>query len=176
LIKRQPGWWSLDFPFGLAKETARALKLDTWPEWLKWCSNEVNATALRDQARESTSRDGVAWSQRRQVDERNHTTWFPLFEQLYRQTIYGARDVLHPLHEEGLCILPWEWKALGQPVVVVEGFPGAIIRVHLLKRRVAYKGPTGAHKAGAGGHYQGFEVRTIRDSDPRRRGRQRHRG
>ena len=30
--------------------------------------------------------------------------------------------------------------------VVVEGFPGATIRAHLLKRRVSYKGRTGPHK------------------------------
>jgi hypothetical protein len=35
---------------------------------------------------------------------------------------------------------------LKKPAVVVEGFPGAIIRDHLLKQRVSYKGRTGAHK------------------------------
>jgi hypothetical protein len=146
LIEREPGWWSLDFPFGIAKETARALKLNSWPEWLRWCGGEGDATTLRDKARELTSRAGVAWAQSRQVDESNQTTWFPLFEQLYRQTIYGAREVLPPLYEEGICILPWEWKALKKPVVVVEGFPGAMVRDHLLKRRVSYKGRTGVHK------------------------------
>jgi hypothetical protein len=88
----------------------------------------------------------VAWAERRQVDESNHTTWFPLFEQLYRQTIYGAREVLLPLHEDGFCVLPWGWAALKKPAAVVEGFPGATVRNHLLKRRVSYKGRTGAHR------------------------------
>jgi hypothetical protein len=146
LIKRELGWWSLDFPFGIAKETAHALGLNSWPEWLKWCGGESDATTLRDDARELTNRAGMAWAKSRRVDESNQTTWFPLFEQLYRQTIYGAREVLLPLYEEGLCILPWEWKALKKPAVVVEGFPGAIVRDHLLKRRVSYKGRTGVHK------------------------------
>jgi hypothetical protein len=146
LIKRQPGWWSLDFPFGIAKDTARALGLNSWPEWLRWCGGEGDATALRDEARELTFRAGVAWGQRRQVDESNRTTWFPLFEQLYRQTIYGAREVLLPLYDEGLCILPWGRMEIKKPAVVVEGFPGATVRDHLLKRRVSYKGRTGAHK------------------------------
>jgi hypothetical protein len=147
LITQGPGWWSLDFPFGIAKETARALRLSSWPEWLLWCSGAGDATALRDEARELTSRAGVAWGQRRAVDESNQTTWFPLFEQLYRQTIYGAREVLQPLYEAGVCVLPWGWTALKEPAIVVEGFPGATIRDHLLKRRVSYKGRTSAHRA-----------------------------
>lgn len=146
LIKRGSGWWSLDFPFGIAKETACALGLNSWQEWLSWCGREGDATMLRDEARKLTNRAGVAWRQLRQVDDSNQTTWFPLFEQLYRQTIYGAREVLLPLYEEGLCILPWGWKALKGTAVVVEGFPGATIRDHLLRRRVSYKGRTGAHK------------------------------
>jgi len=54
--------------------------------------------------------------------------------------------VLLPLYLEGSCILPWGWMALRKPTVVVEGFPGATVRDHLLKRRVSYKGRTGAHK------------------------------
>jgi hypothetical protein len=42
------GWWSLDFPFGIAKETARALELTSWPEWLSWCPGKGDATMLRD--------------------------------------------------------------------------------------------------------------------------------
>jgi hypothetical protein len=73
------------------------------------------------------------------------TTWFPLFEQLYRQTIYGPSEVLLPLYDEGVCILPWGWAALTNSAVVVEGFPGATVRDQLLKRRVSYKGSTSAH-------------------------------
>jgi hypothetical protein len=130
LIKRESGWWSLDFPFGIAKETACALKLSSWQEWLSWCGRELDATMLRDEARESTNRAGVTWGQRRQVDKDNQTAWFPLFEQLYRQTIYGAREVLLPLSKQGFCVLPWGWTAIEKTTVVVEGFPGAIVRDH----------------------------------------------
>lgn len=146
LIKRGLGWWSLDFPFGIAKETARALGLNSWPEWLQWCGSDGDATELRNKAREATSRAGVAWALRRQVDEDNKTAWFPLFEKLYRQTIYGAREVLLPLHRAKFCILPWASSAIRQPAAVVEGFPGATIRDRLLKGRVSYKGSTAAHK------------------------------
>lgn len=146
LIEQEPGWWSLDFPFGVARETARALKLNGWPEWLRWCGTENDATTLRDQARVLTDRAGITWAESRQVDRSNRTTWFPLFEQLYRQTIYGAREVLLPLHEKGFCILPWDWKMRHNPVVVVEGFPGAIVRDHLLKQRASYKGRTRMHQ------------------------------
>lgn len=83
---------------------------------------------------------------RRQVDELHQTAWFPLFEQLYRQTIYGAREVLLPLHNEGLCVLPWGLTAPSESAIIVEGFPGATVRKRLLGRRVSYKGSTGAHK------------------------------
>ena len=146
LIERAPAWWSLDFPFGIAKNSARALGISTWPEWLRWCGANGDATTLRDRAKELTGRAGLSWAQPREVDESCQTTWFPLFEQLYRQTIYGAREVLLPLYEEGFCILPWGWTSLKSSRVVVEGFPGAIVRDRLLKRRVSYKGGTEAHR------------------------------
>jgi hypothetical protein len=146
LIKQWSGWWSLDFPFGVAKETARALGLKGWQEWLQWCGSAVDATQLRNEARQATNRASVAWAARRQVDEDHKTTWFPLFEQLYRQTIYGAREVLLPLQKTKFCILPWASTAIRQPAAVVEGFPGATIRRRLMKNRVSYKGSTAAHK------------------------------
>lgn len=146
LIRQELGWWSLDFPFGIAKETARALGLRNWSEWLKWCAREGTATTLRDCARDQVKKAGVPWGKRRQVDDDNQTTWFPLFEQLYRQTIYGAREVLLPLDGGGACISPWGCNGLKDSTVVVEGFPGATIRDHLLKRRVSYKGTTSAHR------------------------------
>jgi hypothetical protein len=146
LIGREQGWWSLDFPFGIPKQAARALGLSSWAKWLEWCDGACDATMLRDKARELTGRAGVEWGERRWVDERNQTTWFPLFEQLYRQTIYGAREVLLPLYCQGTCILPWGWCAPKNSGVVVEGFPGATISAHLLNGRVSYKGRTGAHR------------------------------
>jgi hypothetical protein len=155
LIAGKPGWWSLDFPFGVAKETAVALKLNpnSWGEWLGWCAQGGDATERRDTARNLTAAAGVPWATRRRVDIEHHTTWFPLFEQLYRQTIYGAREVLSPLYaDQQVCILPWRYNVLPEPrtetlVVVVEGFPGATVATGLLERpRVSYKGRTNAHR------------------------------
>jgi hypothetical protein len=148
LILREPGWWSLDFPFGIARKTAHALGLNRWSEWLQWCANEADATKRRDEARKLTTQSGIAWGERRQVDHAHKTTWFPLFEQLYRQTIYGGSEVLLPLHDQGACVLPWRLNALeNSAVVVVEGFPGATISTRLLGRRPSYKGRTNAHRA-----------------------------
>jgi hypothetical protein len=57
------------------------------------------------------------------------TTWFPFFEQLYRQTISGGRDVLCALADAGTAkvrILPFDaFTDTGRRAgVVVEGFPG----------------------------------------------------
>ncbi len=142
------GWWSLDFPFGVAQPTARILGVSTWPDWLSHCDQNLDATAIRNDAKALTERSGVSWAMRRQVDERQKTTWFPLFEQLYRQTIYGAREVLLPLYADDVCILPWKASALPASVVVVEGFPGATIR-DVLKLPESYKG------RGAGGRKRG---------------------
>ena len=74
----------------------------------------------------------MKWSTRRAVDREVGATWFPFFEQLYRQTITGARDVLRTLAERGADkarILPFD--ASGDQYrgsVVVEGFPGWTLR------------------------------------------------
>jgi hypothetical protein len=140
LIAREPGWWSLDFPFGIAKETGTALGLSSWQEWLKWCTREGTATDLRNSAQALTRRAGLSWARRRYIDTANRTTWFPLFEQLYRQTIYGAREVLWSLQGTDICILPWNCHAMHRLTKVVEGFPGATIRDHVFRHHVPYKG------------------------------------
>src|SRR5579872_1725431 len=78
LIRREPGWWSLDFPFSVAKETGCALSANSWREWLEWCVGAGGATELRNKAKEATKQASVAWSLRRRVDENHGTTWFPL--------------------------------------------------------------------------------------------------
>ena len=122
--------------------------MNRWPAWLEWCAKEGDATKSRDEARKLTTHAGIAWGERRQVDRDHKTTWFPFFEQLYRQTIYGGSEVLLPLYDQGACVLPWGLNALGKSArVVVEGFPGATISTRLLGRRTSYKGRTNAHRA-----------------------------
>ena len=123
------GTWVIDFPFGPPATVAAASGWTSWPEYLAWCGSNPDPTALRDQLRELLRAAGVPWSTRRNVDLAHRTTWFPFFEQLYRQTISGGRDVLRALDEAGrerTRILPFHEHA---PVnselsVVVEGFPG----------------------------------------------------
>ena len=101
-------------------------------------------------ARQSTNAADVPWSNRRHIDIEHGTTWFPLFEQLYRQTIYGAGQVLLPLSQVDrteVSVLPWH-ELRGAPAVVVEGFPGMTIRRRLGLPGSGYKGRRNEHKLG----------------------------
>jgi hypothetical protein len=156
-VQRRPGCWVFDFPFGIAPETAVAIlgtDNPTWEDWLQWCAEEGDATDLRNEARARTDAAGVKWSTRRKVDDEHTTTWFPLFQQLYRQTIYGAREVLHPLLrccKDGVRPLPWH-DPTDAAALVVEGFPGVTIRDQLALYRapgkcISYKGRTTYHQS-----------------------------
>ncbi len=150
-VRRTHGWWALDFPFGVAKETASAI-LETpdlsWSDWLRWCAGGPDATERRDLARKRTDAARVRWSTRRSVDDEHGTTWFPLFEQLYRQTIYGCGEVLLPLFQQKrseVRVLPWHHLE-DAPVVVTEGFPGITIRGRLNLAGSGYKGSRVEHR------------------------------
>ena len=127
------GIWVIDFPFGPPAVIAEAAGWTTWRDYLAWCGSDPDPTALRNELREVLRRAGVPWSAKREVDCRLGTTWFPFFEQLYRQTITGARDVLRPLHQasrERIRILPFcnHAAANDELTVVIEGFPGATLK------------------------------------------------
>jgi hypothetical protein len=141
-VAREGGWWIFDFPFGIPLGIAAALKIKSWDEWLEWCHANGDPKARRDAARSAAQEGNVAWSTRRQVDLQWGTTWFPLFEQLYRQTIRGAAEVLYRLrHErrEAVCIYPWDDRG-DKRIFVGEGFPGATVRRQLHLPATGYKG------------------------------------
>ena len=128
-IKEGSGTWVIDFPFGPPAEVAEAAGWNSWQEYLTWCGSDSDAKALRDRLRETLRRSGVRWSTPRNIDHVRSTTWFPFFEQLYRQTIAGARDVLRALEEAGRSktrVLPFHGFRAASPEssVVIEGFPG----------------------------------------------------
>ena len=123
-----------------------------WPDYLAWCASRPNATELRDEARRRVDEGGGRWSVRRQVDQRNGTTWFPFFEQLYRQTIRGAADVLSPLacrSRDEVRVLPWHGDDpaafASRGTAVIEGFPGLAI-ASLGLSSTGYKGPGASRK------------------------------
>ena len=123
------GTWVLDFPFGPATAVAAARGWRTWEEYLDWCGSNPDPTVLRDQLRQVLQDVGVRWSTPRRIDDALGTTWFPFFEQLYRQTITGARDVLTPLNRAGrdrTRVLPFHSHAAPDVSlsVIAEGFPG----------------------------------------------------
>jgi hypothetical protein len=139
-ISRSRGLWVLDFPFGIPHAIAAALGLATHDAYLAWSHSDANPTKLRDDAKGSAARAGVKWSTRRRVDDTHGTTWFPLFEQLYRQTLAGARDVLRPLRIANVSILPFTPAVdpTAKPMVV-EGFPGFTLRSALRLPATGYK-------------------------------------
>ena len=126
-IAADGGLWVLDFPFGPPAPVAAAAGWTTWREYLAWCDGNGDATTLRDELRALLNEAGVTWSTRRAIDREAGTTWFPFFEQLYRQTITGGRDVLQNLADgDRTRILPFDAgaEARWDGSVVVEGFPG----------------------------------------------------
>ena len=132
-IVRAGGLWVIDFPFGPPAAVARAAGWRTWQEYLAWCGDARGPTALRDELRATLAAKAVPWSTRRMIDLETSATWFPFFEQLYRQTITGARDVLSRLDsvERGQAVVPpfhgW-YEPTSTRSVVVEGFPGWTLR------------------------------------------------
>lgn len=132
IIVEGGGTWVVDFPFGPPAAVAEVAGWKTWQEYIAWCGSDPNPTALRDELREGCRRAGVHWATKREIDQRLGTTWFPFFEQLYRQTITGGRDVLSPLSQANrnrTRILPFHdhAPATNEFSVVVEGFPGATL-------------------------------------------------
>jgi hypothetical protein len=154
-ISSRPGWWTIDFPFGIPASIANLININSHSDWWERCSLSVeNPTQLRDNLRAIVQNNPPppSWSQRRQVDIDNDTTWFPLFEQLYRQTILGGGEVLHSLHtqfQSNVAFLPWdtqEIKLKQKPTFVSEGFPGLIIQNILGLPKVGYKGEGPDHR------------------------------
>ena len=132
-ILNDGGFWVLDFPFGPPAPVAAAANWASWRDYLAWCDSRADATALRNGLRGILHEAGVRWSTRRAIDDEVDATWFPFFEQLYRQTVTGARDVLRTLAEAGVDkarMLPFDASAgAGRSgAVVVEGFPGWTLR------------------------------------------------
>ncbi|MEI8369236.1 MAG: hypothetical protein WCJ31_12450 [Planctomycetia bacterium] len=151
-IAKNPGWWVIDFPFGIPTPIARLQNYNHHTQWWNACADAVSggqeATALRDQIRDVVRNAGEQWSRRRGVDTQHETTWFPLFEQLYRQTVHGAGEVLASLHNEpSVAILPWDANAINDSVTsfVSEGFPGITLRSRLGLPATGYKGKTTLH-------------------------------
>jgi len=127
------GTWVIDFPFGPPAAVAEAAGWKTWKDYIAWCGSHPDPVFLRDQLRQDCHIAGLRWSKKRDIDCQLGTTWFPFFEQLYRQTITGGRDVLSSLilaGRERVRILPFHGHALASSElsVVVEGFPGATLR------------------------------------------------
>ena len=156
------GTWVVDFPFGPPAAVAEAAGWTMWQEYIAWCASDPNPTVLRDHLRERCRLAGLPWAQQRDIDQSLGTTWFPFFEQLYRQTITGGRDVLCPLIQasrDRARILPFHRHApaTNELSVVVEGFPGATLKEHSLPS-TGYK-----HTGGAAEEKRRLIVDTLRE-------------
>ena len=160
-IAADGGLWVLDFPFGPPTPVSIAACWKTWREYLEWCDSNCDATRLRDELRSLLGKAGVAWSTKRAIDRKVGTTWFPFFEQLYRQTITGGRDVLKNLADrDNIQILPFNAGAEARPggSTVVEGFPGWTLK----RCRLPATGYKHAHEAAR--MLRCLIVRRLRDS------------
>ena len=138
------GTWVIDFPFGPPSCIVEAAGWATWHDYLAWSNSNPDPTMLRNDLRSVLQDAGIPWSTKRRVDNETSTTWFPFFEQLYRQTITGARDVLRLLDEAGrhaALVPPFHEfrKPNDQVSTVIEGFPGWTLRQCKLPSR-EYKG------------------------------------
>lgn len=132
-VLRDGGMWVIDFPFGPPARVARAAGWRTWQEYLAWCRSNPEPKTLRDQLRVILEAKSVPWSTKRKIDACTDATWFPFFEQLYRQTITGAREILAPLDaadRRRAVVLPFHgaYVPTAERSVVVEGFPGWTLR------------------------------------------------
>ncbi len=151
-IASDPGFWLMDFPFGIPSEIAQLTTSSHHADWWRKCAaavaEENGATTLRDTIRAAADNANVKWSTKRRVDTQHGTTWFPLFEQLYRQTMFGAGEVLSPLEGvDNVAILPWDaTQLLNKASVVAEGFPGITLRNRLGLPGSGYKGKTASHQ------------------------------
>jgi len=155
------GTWVIDFPFGPPAAVAEAAGWKTWEAYIAWCGSHPDPVVLRDQLRKDCHIAGLRWSTKRDIDCQLGTMWFPFFEQLYRQTITGGRDVLSPLihaSRERVRVLPFHDYALAnnELSVVIEGFPGATLTNFGL--------PTKGYKTKKGGYAAQEKRRLIVDS------------
>ena len=129
-IAESPGLWVIDFPFGIPDSLGAALGLADHATYLQWASAGT-PTARRDLARDAAGKAGLSWSSRRQIDLHIEATWFPLFEQLYRQTLTGAAEVLGGVRtlSPSARLLPFDDASDPEAVPhLIEGFPGFTIR------------------------------------------------
>ena len=126
-ILKEGGLWVIDFPFGPPKQVAIAAGWKTWQDYLKWCSSNESPTELRNELRTTLKSANANWSIKRKIDIETQA-WFPFFEQLYRQTITGGRDVLFPIDAENrqqVSVLPFHdvCEPTFQQSIVIEGYP-----------------------------------------------------
>ncbi len=126
-ILKEGGLWVIDFPFGPPQQVAIAAGWKTWQDYLAWCGSNESPTELRNGLRTILESANVCWSTKRKIDKETQA-WFPFFEQLYRQTITGGRDVLSHLDtedRENVAVLPFHdaCEPTCRRSVVVEGYP-----------------------------------------------------
>lgn len=126
-ILKEGSLWVIDFPFGPPEQVAIAAGWKTWQDYLAWCGSNESPTELRNELRTILESANVGWSTKRKIDKETQA-WFPFFEQLYRQTITGGRDVLSHLDtadREQVAVLPFH--DVREPTcrrsVVIEGYP-----------------------------------------------------
>ena len=121
----------LDFPFSIAKNAIAEKNYATW--LTNFAARFPDAEALRDGASHG----------KRATDFAAKTPFSPLNLRLYRQTYYGIRDVLAPLHASGACILPFDEPQNGK-LWLLEICPASLLKRENLY--LSYKGKSDAQR------------------------------
>ena len=117
--------WGVDFPFGLAQESALAFGVTSWPALLAWVADRP-----ADEVKEAC---GGTIRGMRGTDTGGALA--PLDLRLYKQTVEGLRW-LHELREEhGVSVLPQD--ATPSEVTLIETYPSGAVRDLGLPRRRA---------------------------------------
>ncbi len=116
--------WRIDAPGGLPSATLAAHGVEgNWGAAARWARDFGSARAFRNALR-SVSRV----EPRRETDQELRAPLAPMNLRVFKQTWSFIAEVLLPLHEAGVSIVPMAPTA--SSVVVCEGCPASLLRIH----------------------------------------------
>ena len=131
ILSHESAACGLDFPFSLAREAIED------PDYASWLENFAARFPDAESLREGASH------QKRVTDFAAKVPFAPLNLRLFRQTYYGIRDVLAPLHASGACILPFD-APQNNRLWLLEICPASLLKRE--KLYLSYKGHSAAQR------------------------------
>ena len=107
-----------DFPFALHRSQMNSV------DWQSWLVQNVAPQKSADNWREALRGEREL---RRATDNEMKTPMAPLNLRVYRQTFHGLRGLLHPLVQQGACVLPM-MTAQPESLWLVETCPASALK------------------------------------------------